>query len=98
MGMSGDRPRHFEIVAQTRRVRTDDEKLRVTSIDPVIAGILPERPRALTPKEISGLQKWFGVEGQFPAVLIAKLFSFAPSAMLQATESAEERKGVRIAM
>ena len=37
-------------------------------------------------------------QGQFPAVLIAKLFSFAPSAMLQATESAEERKAVRIAM
>ena len=37
-------------------------------------------------------------QGQFPAVLIAKLFSFAPSAMLQATESVEERKGVRIAM
>ena len=37
-------------------------------------------------------------QGQFPAVLVAKLFSFAPSAMLQATESAEERKAVRIAM
>jgi LemA protein len=37
-------------------------------------------------------------QGQFPAVLIAKMFSFAPSAMLQATESAEERKTVRIAM
>ena len=37
-------------------------------------------------------------QGQFPAVLIAKLFSFAPSAMLQATESADERKAVRIAM
>ena len=37
-------------------------------------------------------------QGQFPAVLIAKVFSFAPSAMLQATESAEERKTVRIAM
>ena len=37
-------------------------------------------------------------QGQFPAVLVAKLFSFAPSAMLQATESAEERKTVRIAM
>ena len=35
-------------------------------------------------------------QGQFPAVLVAKLFSFAPSAMLQATESADERKGVRI--
>ena len=37
-------------------------------------------------------------QGQFPAVLIAKLFSFAPSAMLQATESADERKAVRIAL
>jgi len=37
-------------------------------------------------------------QGQFPAVLIAKLFSFAPSAMLQATESPEERKTVRIAL
>lgn len=37
-------------------------------------------------------------QGQFPAVLIAKLFSFAPSAMLQATQSAQERDTVRIAM
>ena len=37
-------------------------------------------------------------QGQFPAVLIARLFSFAPSAMLQSTESAEERKTMRIAM
>ena len=37
-------------------------------------------------------------QGQFPAVLIAKIFSFAPSAMLQATESAEHRKGVRVQM
>lgn len=37
-------------------------------------------------------------QGQFPAVLIAKLFSFAPSAMLQATQSAEERKAVQIAL
>ena len=37
-------------------------------------------------------------QGQFPAVLIAKLFSFAPSAMLQATESADERKAVRSAL
>ena len=37
-------------------------------------------------------------QGQFPAVLIAKIFSFAPSAMLQATESAEERKAVQIQM
>ena len=37
-------------------------------------------------------------QGQFPAVLVAKVFSFVPAAMLQATESAEERKPVRIAM
>ena len=37
-------------------------------------------------------------QGQFPAVLVARLFSFAPSAMLQATDNAEERKTVRIAM
>ncbi len=37
-------------------------------------------------------------QGQFPAVLVAKLFSFGPSAMLQATESADERKTVRIAL
>ena len=37
-------------------------------------------------------------QGQFPALLVASLFSFAPSAMLQATDNAEERKTVRIAM
>ena len=36
-------------------------------------------------------------QGQFPAVLMAKLFSFAPSAMLEATQSAEARQAVRIA-
>jgi LemA protein len=35
-------------------------------------------------------------QGQFPALLIARLFGFAPSAMLQATESAVERQAVRI--
>ena len=37
-------------------------------------------------------------QAQFPAVLVAKAFNFAPSAMLPATESAEERKTVRIAI
>lgn len=37
-------------------------------------------------------------QAQFPAVLVASLFSFAPAAVLQATESADERKTVRIAM
>ena len=46
------------------------EWLPVATIDPVIAGLLPMRPRAMTPKEISGLQKWFGAEGKFPAVHI----------------------------
>ena len=35
-------------------------------------------------------------QGQFPAVLIARLFSFAPSAMLQATQNATERETLRI--
>jgi len=37
-------------------------------------------------------------QAQFPAVLVASLFSFAPAAMLQATENEHERKAVRIAM
>ena len=37
-------------------------------------------------------------QGQFPALLVARLFGFAPSAMLQATESAAERQTVRIQM
>jgi len=35
-------------------------------------------------------------QGQFPALLIAGLFSFAPSAMLRATQSDAERETVRI--
>lgn len=35
-------------------------------------------------------------QGQFPALLIARLFGFAPSAMLRATENAAERQAVRI--
>jgi LemA protein len=37
-------------------------------------------------------------QGQFPALLIARLFGFAPSVMLRATESALERQAVRIQM
>ena len=37
-------------------------------------------------------------QGQFPAMLVARAFSFAPSAMLQATESPAERQAVRIQM
>ena len=35
-------------------------------------------------------------QGQFPALLIASLFSFAPSAMLRSTQNDEERDTVRI--
>ncbi len=35
-------------------------------------------------------------QGQFPAVLVARVFNFAPSAMLQATESPAERQAVRV--
>ena len=35
-------------------------------------------------------------QGQFPAVVLARVFGFMPSAMLQATESPVERQGIRI--
>jgi LemA protein len=37
-------------------------------------------------------------QGQFPAMIIAKIFSFAPSAMLRATQNDAERDTVRIAL
>ena len=37
-------------------------------------------------------------QGQFPALLIARTFSFEPSVMLRATENAAERQAVRIAL
>ena len=37
-------------------------------------------------------------QGQFPALLVARMFGFSPSAMLQATENAVERQAVRIQM
>ncbi|MDB5843352.1 MAG: LemA family protein [Polaromonas sp.] len=37
-------------------------------------------------------------QGQFPALLVARAFGFAPSAMLQATENAAERQAVRIVL
>ena len=37
-------------------------------------------------------------QGQFPALLVALMFGFVPSAMLQATENAVERQAVRIQM
>ena len=46
------------------------EWLPVASINPMIAGLLPVGPRAMTPKDISGLQRWFGADGKFPVVHI----------------------------
>lgn len=40
------------------------------SIDPVVAELLPERPRALTPKEVAEAERWFGTNGRFPVVHI----------------------------
>ena len=37
-------------------------------------------------------------QSQFPALLVARLFGFAPSVMLRATESAVERQTMRIQM
>lgn len=37
-------------------------------------------------------------QGQFPTLLLARLFGFIPSAVLSATESAVERQAVRIQM
>ena len=41
------------------------------SIDPVIGALLPLGPRPMTPKEVAACNKWFGVEGKFPAVHVA---------------------------
>ena len=49
------------------------EWLPASSIDPVIAALLPRAPRPLTPKEINALEKWFGVTGRFPAVHVSTL-------------------------
>jgi hypothetical protein len=46
------------------------EWLPADSIDPVLAKLLPTKPRAMTPKDIHGLQAWFGTDGTFPAVHI----------------------------
>lgn len=45
--------------------------LPTSSIDPVIAGLLPVGPRPLTPKDVAACNSWFGSEGKFPAVHIA---------------------------
>lgn len=46
------------------------EWLPASSIDPVIAALLPTVPRPLTPKDVAAAEKWFGANGTFPAVHI----------------------------
>lgn len=46
------------------------EWLPGAAIDPAVVSLLPAGPRPMTPKDISGLQTWFGVSGRFPAVHI----------------------------
>lgn len=47
------------------------EWLPASSIDPAIAELLPVGPRAMTPKGVSAMAKWFGKDGAFPVVHIA---------------------------
>jgi hypothetical protein len=44
------------------------EWLPPETIDPALLALLPVGPRAVTPKDISGLMPWFGEAGKFPAV------------------------------
>ena len=47
------------------------EWLPEASIDPVLIALLPDAPRPMTPKEISALDKWFGVSGKFPLLHVS---------------------------
>jgi hypothetical protein len=49
------------------------EWLPVTSVDPTLVALLPRARRPMTPKEINALQKWFGVDGKFPALHVDTL-------------------------
>ena len=44
------------------------EWLDSSLIDPSLIAMLPQAPRPLTPKAISGLEKWFGTSGLYPAL------------------------------
>ena len=39
-----------------------------SAIDSALIAVFPAQLRALTPKEVSALEKWFGATGKFPAV------------------------------
>ena len=40
-------------------------------IEQAFLDLLPSTPKPMTPKDVSGLQEWFGTDGRFPAVHIA---------------------------
>ena len=44
------------------------EWLSERSIAPEIVALLPQAPRALTPREVADCNGWFGTAGRFPAV------------------------------
>lgn len=44
------------------------EWLPAETISPALVRLLSARPRPLRPKDIAGLQPWFGADGKFPAV------------------------------
>lgn len=44
------------------------EWLDASSIDPEISGLSPASPRPLTPSEVASMTRWFGRNGEFPAI------------------------------
>ena len=44
------------------------EWLPASTADPILLDLLPRGPRAMTPKDVSMCQKWFGPESEFPLV------------------------------
>ncbi|MGA7323142.1 MAG: hypothetical protein WBX25_01345 [Rhodomicrobium sp.] len=44
------------------------EWLAASSIDPVIAGLLPKGAREISARDLEALEVWFGAMGEFPAV------------------------------
>lgn len=70
--------RHFAMVRITRAPRPWNEAnfgpvewLPSSAIDTAIIDLLPRGPRALLPKEVSAMARWFGRDGKFPAVNMA---------------------------
>lgn len=46
------------------------EWLAESSIDPMLADLLPRGAREMTSRDLATLTKWFGAKGKFPAVKI----------------------------